>query len=92
MFTTTDIALGGAGCLLLLILLLTVAERKARTAIYKREHLRVRDQLTPEELAAWRDKSQKVHSDEVAALTRLDANHAEKARKRSGEWHRDHDE
>lgn len=92
MFTTVDIALGGVGCLLLLILLLTRAERKARAAIHRRENLRVRDQLTPEELTAWRAKLQKTHSDEVAALTKLDANHAAKAKKRSGEWHQEHDE
>ena len=84
---------GGLACLLLLVLMLVVAERKARAANERQAHRTHRRELetcTPEELTEWREKSEKVHSDEVAAMKRGVETWAAKEKMRSGEWRTAH--
>ena len=83
----------GLAALLLLVLMLVIAERKARGAHERRAHRTHRRELevlTPEELAEWRAQIEMVRTGEIAALTELDKASTARRKVRSGEWKRDH--
>ena len=86
--------LSGVAALLLLVLMLVVAERKARTANEHRARHTARqgpEKLTPEELTTWRAEGERLRSDEVEVMKRAVETWATEHKARSGEWKRAHE-